>query len=245
MAGNNTQRIIVLIAIGAVVLLIGILYWLLWKPPTELCKTDPEVCPCLKLLPDDRQLKIEFEIDDSKKLVSIDFGGSSGPNDHVSSDLAEEFVQCIKGTSNDIEVINFSRIVTSPLGQVAHQWGRSNGLKIILRPPSAEDQTVINNLQIGPDGGMRWRIMEKWCMSDMKDCVRCDALDEGQNTVGIEVRLKEGAPLVKKFWSDGWPTDNVVRQKDNVVRQKDNVVRQKWELVDNDGNRYLYECRPE
>lgn len=232
MTGDISTRSYVWIG-GACVALLALLgvYRILWKPSTELCKADPQVCPCLKLLPDDREFGIKLETNNSGKLSSVDFGGSSGTGEPVSADLAEKFVQCLERTREGIEVINFSRINTSPLGQLANQWNRGGGLKINLRPLSADEQETINNLQIGPESGIRWKIMENWCASAMRDCVECSSLSQGANAVAVEVRLKESAPLRKEFWSDGWPVG-----QDN---------RKKWELVDAKGNRYLYACRPD
>lgn len=217
MAVNYTQRIIGLIATVSVVIIV-ILAWLFWNSPSQFCKANPEACPCIHLL--NRVLVFKINIG----IIKISSGSHLETNDS-----GYHYNQCLERNSGDIDL---SQIRTSPIGLVAQQWERKGGLKISLRPSSSEKQTVINNLKIEDKKGARLQIMEEWCGLDMKDCVHCDGLNNGQDAVEIVVRLKEGAPLVKVFWSDDWPTDS-------------NIDHKKWELVDNKGNRYLYECQSE
>ncbi|WP_220750615.1 MULTISPECIES: hypothetical protein [Jannaschia] len=219
---------VVMILVGGA--LVAFLFWRLWAPDVDvsLCEADPTVCPCMRILPEDRQLGIKFSVDNGK-LTELEFGGSRAQGEAPSADLAEKFVQCIERVRKDAVVKNFSKLNTSPIGQIANQWLRNNGPQITLRPQNEEEIPIINNLQIGPTSGVRWKILEEWCSGEMSDCVECSDTLAGEQTVAVEVRLRENAPVFREFWSDDWP----------IVDPK----RKAWELVDNEGKRYLYACR--
>ncbi|TNF18720.1 MAG: hypothetical protein EP318_17255 [Rhodobacteraceae bacterium] len=219
------------IAIAALLILGALaLYDKLFGDVTDLCKADPEVCPCLRLLPADKRVGLKFDLDESGKLRSVDLGGSKTRDDDPSPELAEAFVQCIERLRSNVEIRNFSRLNTSPLGQVAHQWTSAGGLQINLRPDSPDQIPLLNNLQIGPDAGLRWQILEAWCTGPMASCVDCGTAPADEDTVAVEIRLRSEGPLVREFWNDGWPPGGDHNQD--------------WELVDDKGNRYLYACRP-
>ena len=210
--------------------LVGFIYWLLLPDDSSLCEADPEVCPCLKLIPEDKTVGLKFNINDSGKLTGVDFGGSKGTSGSVTTEIAEKFVQCIERVRDGVEILNYSRLDTSPLGQVANQWSRAGGMKVTLRPREPSETGVLNNLQIGPTSGLRWQIIDSWCTSAMADCVECSDTVEGEDTVAVEIRLKNEAPVKKEFWSGDWPVNTPTRPD--------------WELVVDQGNRYLYSCRP-
>lgn len=205
------------------------LYYLLFRDETDLCAADPVVCPCLKILPSDKSLDIKFKTSKKGQLNEVEFSGSKNRDDDPSPELAEKFVQCLERVRPDVAVTNFSRLDTAPLGQVAHQWQRATGMKITLRPRDETERAILNNLQIGPISGLRWRIMGRWCADPMAACVQCSEPTPDQDTVAVEVRLREGAPVERRFWSGNWPREG---------------EQEAWELVDAEGRRYLYECVP-
>lgn len=206
------------------------LFYFFFQDDTDLCEADPVVCPCLRILQTNRTLGITLETGEDGLLRRVEFGGTVTREEDPSPELARVFVECIESVRPSVEFINFSRINTSPLGLVAHQWERATGMKITLRPRDEMQIEVLNNLQIGPDSGLRWHIMEDWCSGPMSACVECSDPNPDPDTVAVEVRLRDGAPVERHFWSDDWQTN---------VEQ-----RPAWELVDAEGRRYLYECSP-
>ena len=195
-----------------------------------LCKDDPAVCPCLKLLQSNKQIDFTAEVGANGEISKITFNQSKDRSNDPPPELADKLVECLVKVRKPIEVINFARIDTAPLGQIANIWSRQTGFKINLRTRNDKETPVINNLQIGPTSGVKWDIVERWCGQDaMGMCVECGELSPDQDTVAVEVRLRKGAPLQREFWTKGWSTEG---------------EREPWQLLDEDGSRYLYACRP-
>ena len=195
-----------------------------------LCKDDPAVCPCLKLLQSNKQIDFTAEVGANGEISKITFNQSKDRSNDPTPELADKFVECLVKVRKPIEVINFARIDTAPVGQIANIWSRQTGFKINLRTRNDKETPVINNLQIGPTSGAKWDIVERWCGQDaMGMCVECSELSPDQDTVAVEVRLRKGAPLQREFWTKGWSTEG---------------EREPWQLLDEDGSRYLYACRP-
>ena len=203
--------------------------------PTEddptLCQADLIVCPCIKLLQGRDIAGLQFKADPSTgKVIEVNMGVARGVSGYPSPELAEKFVDCLKAIRPSIEIINYARLNTSPLGQVAHQWNRQSGLKITLRPKNDDENAIINNLQIGPTPGVKWRIIEEWCSDDnMGMCVECSDPNPDRDAVAVEIRLRSNAPVERERWSVGWPKSG---------------NRRPWELIDSEGVRYLYSCNP-
>ncbi|MDE2813640.1 MAG: hypothetical protein OXM01_11475 [Gemmatimonadota bacterium] len=195
-----------------------------------LCKGDREVCPCLKLLQSNKKIDFESEFGASGKLSKIVFEQSNERTNDPTPALADAFVECLVKVRKPIEVINYARIDTAPLGQIANVWKRQTGFKVHLRPQNEREKQILNNLQIGPSSGVKWDIVERWCRPNvMGKCVECSELNPDEDTVAVEVRLLEGAPVTREMWSDGWPIEG---------------EREPWQLIDDKGVRYLYACRP-
>lgn len=205
----------------AAICLAGYVFWLFFRDDVTLCQADPEVCPCLALIPDFRAFGISFETDKSGKLRKVTFGGDQQRKRDPSQELAEQFVQCLQGMRNDIEILNYSRLSASPLGQIANIWNRSGGMSIKLRPPDSE---IIQNIQIGPDSGLRWDIMKDFCAA-ANACVACEPTDPGGDEVSVLVSLKPNPPARREKVGTGFVNP-----------------RNPWELVDENGDRYHYIC---
>ena len=200
------------------------------KDDKTLCEDDPVVCPCLKLIQSDRDIDFSLEVGDTGTLSKVTFNQTRDRSGDPTPELADKFVECLVSARKQIEVINYARIDTAPLGQIANVWRRQTGFKINLRPRGDDEIPIINNLQIGPTSGIKWDIVERWCSDGvMGKCVECSELSPNRDTVAVEVRLREGAPLEQEFWSGGWSTEGELEP---------------WQLLDEDGGRYLYSCRP-
>ena len=225
---NRTNRTLVLVLAIAASALIA--YWVL-RDDDSLCKADPLVCPCMKLLQDDKSLSFTFETDPKTGgLTKFIFGGSKTRTGDPSPELADKFVDCLANARKPIEILNYARIPSAPLGQIAHHWARQNGLEITLRPRDDDEKHVVNNLQIGPLSGVKWQVLKRWC-SDQKiaPCVECGNMSPDKDTVAVEIRLRESAEFHAERLSDGWPTTG---------------DRRPWEYIDSKGVRYVYACGP-
>ena len=196
-------------------------YWLFFRDETTLCAADPEVCPCLALIPDYRTFGITYETDETGKVSKIAFGGDQQRKNDPSPELAEQFVQCVQDKRGSIEVLNYSRLGASPLGQIANVWKRSGGMSIELRPPDSE---IIQNLQIGPVSGLRWDIVGEFCAT-ASSCVTCDPAIPSSDAVSVLISLKPDSPTRKEKVGTGFSNPH-----------------KPWELMDEAGDRYFYLC---
>lgn len=227
----------------AVVAVAGFAYYLVFIDDTSLCEADPQVCPCLRIIPENKNFGITYETDDNGRVSKVNFGGEKARDGDPSGALVETYVSCLKELRQDIELVNYTRIDTSPVGQVANQWTRQPGIRLNLRPADAEEAQVLNNLQIGPISGLKWQVVEQWCSQGMMGrCVSCSPSAPDRETVAVEVRLRSAAPLRRDFWSDGWPKNVAVQDPEDPARMKPLNQYKDWELVDETGKRYLYAC---
>ena len=200
------------------------------KDDDTLCRGDREVCPCLLLLQSNKKVDFELEFGAAGKLSKVVFEQSKNRANDPSPELADAFVDCLVKVRRRVEVVNYARIDTAPLGQIANVWKRQTGFKVHLRPQDEREKQILNNLQIGPISGVKWNIMERWCSPNiMGNCVECSELNPDEDTVAVEVRLLEGAPVIREIWGEEWAVGG---------------EREPWQLVDDSGVRYLYACRP-
>ena len=223
---NVKQAAFIVVALGG---LCATVIFCFFDEDKFLCETDPAICPCLELLPSNKDFGVSYGINSSSsKLVDVKFSARKENSADLSEEIADTFVQCIKEVRDGVEIINFARIGTSPIGQVADEWLGETGLQIELRWRDNEKAKIINNLEIGPRSGQKWQILEEWCSDEnMGRCVECSDLDSGAEAVAVKVKLREESEFRRVFWSDNWATDR---------------EHQLWDDIDEDGKRYLYEC---
>lgn len=223
---NVTHTSVLLVGLAITTL---VLFFCFFDEEDAICEADPDICPCLKLLPSDDKFGISYEIGRSPQLLSkVVFSGDKNISSGLSPELAEKFVDCVVKLRDTVEFINYAHIVTSPIGQVADEWLGETGLKISLRPRDEREIAILNNLQIGPISGLKWHILEKWCSREvMGRCVTCSSLESGADAIAVEVKLRDNAPVSRDYWSDNWLTDR---------------PRMPWDDIDENGIRYLYSC---
>lgn len=220
-----TRRQFSAIVFLAAVIVVGICFF--FTDDDVECKSNPDICPCSAIIQKDKRIGVKY-VPHSKYPVTGEVEFVAGQKGLLTSEIADKYVECLQEIRKPIKLVNYARLQTSPIGQVAHQWSRQKGFKIFLRQKNKNEVKDINNLQIGPISGLKWDIMNEWC-AEMEQCVVCSEQESNQETVAVEVRLRSRAPLERELWSSGWPKTG---------------TRKPWEDIDGKGDRYLRSCVP-
>lgn len=211
--------LVAVVAIGGVVATIAI--FRIYTPTPE------EVVACQHLLPSNRQVGLGATTG-TGGLLNFDLKAlqeSTG----ATPDQASAFLDCV-GKLKSIQVTNGVNFPLQPLGQVANQWMRdSNDLRLTLMP--GINDAILNNLRIGPAAGTKWAVTKDWCGPKIAGrCVECNPSAPDEKTAYVQITLRPDAPVERKQMAGKWPI------------APPGTSYEPWQLVDQAGNRFLYEC---
>jgi len=160
----------------------------------------------------------------------MDLGGQKGVPTGATPQQIEQFVKCLELSQNvKVTVENGVRLSLEPVGQVANRWKRESGLRLTLMPGANED--VLNNLRIGPSVGRKEDIIRTWCSDrEAGACVKCDP-DQPSADAEVLVHLRDSPPVEKQKLPGIWPVP------------QPGATLEPWQLVNNKGERFYYECK--
>lgn len=184
---------------------------------------------CTEVLPHDQRVGLKMDTT-GDKTIKVDFGGQRSSPSGASPQQIELFIRCLE-TTRKVVVENGVRLPLEPVGQLANRWQREQGLKIRLM--SGKNDEALNNLGFGPAAGVKEGVVRDWCSPQKAGaCVVCDPAQPGAQDVEVVVRLRDKAPVVKARYGDKWPVP------------PPGTKLEPWQLVDRNGERFYYECKP-
>jgi len=226
-------------AIVLVVVVLAALYavWIFVVTPPKPTP-DPIIANCAAVLPQNARLGTKVAIDKDNN-ATLDFGGESAQSVGASPEAIAAFIACIeKAIKGKVLVKDGVRLPLEPIGQVADRWKAGEGVK--LRLSSGGNSEVLQNLRIGPAIGLsREDVIREWCMQNQQaGCIRCDPSAVPDGIPEVLIGLMPNAP-VKKIAMDGdpWPKNVTDPQTGKPVNDF-----KSFELIDENGVRYYYEC---
>ena len=191
---------------------------------------DPLENVCVEVLPQNKRVGMKFSRT-REGQIEMDLLGERGVQSGATPQQIDAFVRCIEATKGEEVVIkNGVRLPLEPVGQVANRWAREPGLHLALMPGS--NNKALNNLAIGPAVGPKENVIRAWCsLQQAGPCVSCEPDQPTADTVEVLIRLRDHAPVEVKRFPGSWPVP------------QPGLPSEPWQLVNEKGERFYYECK--
>lgn len=243
--GMKSGHKLIAIVVGVLVLgaaAIG-LFLLIFPPPPPI---DPRIAHCYRLLPETRAGGVSVKFD-KEGIAEIVLGGEWEGGKDPKSEQLKAFQVCVNEALNmPVRIRDGATIDLEPLGQVADRWKSESGLKLTLMPGPKEE--VLQNLRIGPLVGLKPDMISEWCGGAVAGtCVSCEPDTPTMDTPAVIIRLRSEAPAIRAQMPGNWPPVVIDPETGKLKLKADGqpvTPFKPWQLVDAEGRRFFYECRP-